>query len=363
MRTVFTTFVVVAFASLLSGLTARGADPFAGADPSWALLHEPAVVAELKLSSTQRVAYQELMDSVDLRFFPLRNKSREVVVAVVDEIMGECQQKLNTLLLPAQSKRFREILMRKLGTAALVRDDLDLQMDYTDEQLKQLKTIVDKAAAAVTALEKEASEGKPRQPLEEKFKDVKLKEQQEILALLKPAQRTKWQQAVGAPFDLSRLGQTAYRAPEIVDTKDWINSPAMKLADQRGKVVVLHFYAFGCSNCIHNYPWYREWHDKFQGKDVVLIGVHTPETAGEREAANVRSSATKEKFAFPVVIDGKSENWNAWGNSMWPSVYLIDKRGYLRHFWPGELKWQGLDGEKYMRERIEQLLTETDAKS
>jgi len=55
---------------------------------------------------------------------------------------------------------------------------------------------------------------------------------------------------------------------------------------------------------------------------------------------------------------GKSENWNAWGNSMWPSVYLIDKRGYLRQFWPGELNWQGNNGEKYMREWIERLVAD-----
>ena len=43
---------------------------------------------------------------------------------------------------------------------------------------------------------------------------------------------------------------------------------------------------------------------------------------------------------------------------MWPSVYLIDKRGYLRQFWPGELNWQGNNGEKYMREWIERLVAE-----
>ena len=84
----------------------------------------------------------------------------------------------------------------------------------------------------------------------------------------------------------------------------------------------------------------------------MLIGIHTPETASERESANVRRKAEAEKFAFPVLIDGDKQNWNAWGNAMWPSVYLIDKRGYVRQFWPGELKWQGNDGEKHMRDWI-----------
>jgi hypothetical protein len=48
---------------------------------------------------------------------------------------------------------------------------------------------------------------------------------------------------------------------------------------------------------------------------------------------------------------------------MWPSVYLLDKRGYLRYFWPGELKWQGAKGDQWMRERIEELLAEPAAAS
>ena len=89
-----------------------------------------------------------------------------------------------------------------------------------------------------------------------------------------------------------------------------------------------------------------------------MIAIHTPETSTERESSYVRKKAVDEQLAFPILIDGKNENWNAWGNSMWPSVYLIDKRGYLRDFWPGELKWQGNDGEKYMRDRIDELLAD-----
>jgi thiol-disulfide isomerase/thioredoxin len=125
-----------------------------------------------------------------------------------------------------------------------------------------------------------------------------------------------------------------------------------------GKVVVLHFYAFGCSNCIHNYPTYLEWQERFRDKDVVILGIHTPETAAEQDSATVKTKAADAKLQFPILIDGTKANWRAWGNSMWPSVYLVDKRGYLRHFWPGELKWQGATGDQWMRDRIEELLAE-----
>lgn len=44
---------------------------------------------------------------------------------------------------------------------------------------------------------------------------------------------------------------------------------------------------------------------------------------------------------------------------MWPSVYLIDKQGYVRYWWFGELNWQGAEGEKMLRRRIEELLAES----
>lgn len=86
--------------------------------------------------------------------------------------------------------------------------------------------------------------------------------------------------------------------------------------------------------------------------------MHTPETSRERQIENVRSAAAKSGLKFPILIDNKNENWSAWGNSMWPSVYLIDKQGYVRAWWIGELNWKGAQGEKIMRERIEELLAE-----
>ena len=63
---------------------------------------------------------------------------------------------------------------------------------------------------------------------------------------------------------------------------------------------------------------------------------------------------------YAILIDNENKNWKAWANNMWPSTYLIDKKGYVRHWWYGELNWQGAEGEKYMRQKIEELLAEKD---
>ena len=88
------------------------------------------------------------------------------------------------------------------------------------------------------------------------------------------------------------------------------------------------------------------------------MGIHTPESEGERNVDAVRAKSTEEGFEFPILIDNERQNWTKWGNGIWPSVYLIDKRGYLRYWWYGELKWQGNDGEAAMRRCIEELLAE-----
>lgn len=348
---------LLAISSLWMGAReARALDPYVGNDPYWVLLHEPVVLAELKLTPAQRRSFQTLTDDLDLRFFPLRNQPRDAALAGAAKITAEAQAGLNTILQPAQRKRLNEILLRKLGNKALLTDAVIDRLRYSAAQRQRIQEINEATEAAVVALQKEASEGQPREALEKKFSDLQADQQKKLLEAISSEQQAALKKLLGAPFDLSKLGQPAFKAPELLDSGEWINSSPLRLEDLRGKVVVLHFYACGCINCIHNYPWYKEWYERFQDKNVVLIGIHTPETASERESETVRRKAAAEKFEFPILIDGKGENWNAWGNSMWPAVYLIDKRGYLREFWPGELKWQGNDGEKFMRDRIERLL-------
>jgi peroxiredoxin len=89
-----------------------------------------------------------------------------------------------------------------------------------------------------------------------------------------------------------------------------------------------------------------------------MVGVHTPETQQERKTASVIAKAKEAEFDFPIVVDNDKKNWTAWGNSMWPSVYLIDKRGRLRYWWYGELNWKEAGGQKLMAKKIEELVGE-----
>jgi thiol-disulfide isomerase/thioredoxin len=360
-------FLLVACGLLIASLVlpsslGLAADPFWGADPAWSLIHEPAVERELRLSPAKSRDFRRLLDECDAGFFPLRNRPPEEAAKGVTEAMAQLTKKLQVLLSEPQFRRLTEIQTRQQGTAALLRPGLSSRLDYTPKQAEELEQAVSETLAKTKELEKRAADGEPREPLEKQYTAIKQDELKKVTRILSAAQKSNWQKSLGRDFDLSKLGQARFKAPELVDSGEWLNSEKpLTLESLAGKVVVLHFYAFGCINCIRNFPTYVGWQERFLGKDVVIIGIHTPETAAEQDSASVRAKADGAGFKFPVLIDGKKANWNAWGNSMWPSVYLIDKRGYLRHFWPGELKWQGATGDVWMREKIDELLSEPAA--
>jgi peroxiredoxin len=148
------------------------------------------------------------------------------------------------------------------------------------------------------------------------------------------------------------------KAPELTQIDHWINSDGLKLAEQKGKVVVLHFWTFGCINCQHNLPYYNKWQADFSHDDVQIIGVHTPETSGEADPETVAAQVARLKIQYPVAIDTDGATWKAYENRSWPSVYVIDKQGQIRYRWEGELEYQDAGGNKLMRTKIKELLAE-----
>lgn len=89
-----------------------------------------------------------------------------------------------------------------------------------------------------------------------------------------------------------------------------------------------------------------------------MIGIHTPETAAEKDVKRVKKAMDTAGLTFPIAIDNEATMWKRYANNYWPSVYLIDKRGIARWGWQGELGWKGAKGEEHMRKRIEMLIDE-----
>ncbi len=128
--------------------------------------------------------------------------------------------------------------------------------------------------------------------------------------------------------------------PEIAGIAAWLNTPggrALTAADLRGKIVLVDFWTYSCINCIRTLPYLTAWHDKYADDGLLILGVHTPEFAFEKDRANVERALEKYGIRYPVVQDNGYATWNAFGNRYWPAKYLFDADGKLvfTHFGEG----------------------------
>ena len=118
----------------------------------------------------------------------------------------------------------------------------------------------------------------------------------------------------------------------------WINSPPLTAQALRGKVVLVDFWTYSCINCLRSLPYVEAWAERYKDQGLVVIGVHAPEFAFEKNVDNVRKAVHDLHISYPVAIDNDYVIWRAFENSFWPAHYFIDAGGRLRahHFGEGD---------------------------
>jgi len=125
-------------------------------------------------------------------------------------------------------------------------------------------------------------------------------------------------------------------APELAGAGGWINTAEpLTLAGLRGKVVLLDFWTFCCINCLHIIEELRPLEAEF-GNDLVVIGVHSPKFPEERDHAAVERAVARHKIMHPVLDDPDMITWQRYAIRAWPTLALIDTRGYVRGVVSGE---------------------------
>ena len=167
-------------------------------------------------------------------------------------------------------------------------------------------------------------------------------------------------QAVGAEIPRARIGPPTFRGDGLAAVAagmEWVNTPPLSVDALRGKVVLVEFWTYSCINWRRQLPYVRAWAEKYKDHGLVVIGVHTPEFAFERDLGGVRGATGEMRITYPVVLDSDYRIWNAFDNHYWPALYFVDATGRTRHHHFGE-------GDYARSEKIlQQLLVEAGAKA
>jgi thiol-disulfide isomerase/thioredoxin len=326
-------------------------------NPFVQLIRDPQVQKELSLSAAQVNALDGAYAKVEPRLWLLRDAGAGSGAGEKAGLLAAIEADSSAILDPPQLARLRQIGVRARGWPGITDESTAGRLKLSAEQIARIENVVDQTRRESQAVMASADPPAERDKALEKLRTL---EGTSIQELLSAEQRRLLAELVGDSYDLATVQPLAFKAPELVAVDAWLNSSPLKLSGLRGKVVAFHFWAFNCGNCINNLPHYTSWHEQLASRGLVVVGMHTPETKAERDVDTLRSRLERHAIRYPVAVDHDAANWAAWANSMWPSVYLVDKRGRVRYWWYGEMNWQGTEGEKFMRQRIEQLLAERD---
>ena len=146
------------------------------------------------------------------------------------------------------------------------------------------------------------------------------------------AQQTEAKVGAGGRLELPVEGQL----PSLDQLGPWINSAGLTPEQLNGKVVLIDFWTYSCINCIRSIPYVRAWHQAYADDGLVVIGVHAPEFAFERNPDNVRKAVADLGIRYPVALDNELKVWTALKNNYWPAHYFFDAQGRQRYHHFGE---------------------------
>jgi thiol-disulfide isomerase/thioredoxin len=103
-----------------------------------------------------------------------------------------------------------------------------------------------------------------------------------------------------------------------------LNGSKVSLADHRGKIVFLNFWATWCPPCRAEMPSMEKLYSKFKDNDFTILAVNL----GENEK-QVRAFKESYKLNFPILLDADSSLGSIYGAISIPTTYLIDREGYI----------------------------------
>jgi hypothetical protein len=128
-------------------------------------------------------------------------------------------------------------------------------------------------------------------------------------------------------------------APEFPRGLEWVNVAFLRMNTLMGRgAVLVEFWDFARVNSLRTLPYLKEWHDRYSGEGLRVIGVHTPRYSFGRDRDTVARAVERLEIPYAVALDPRYEVWRLYGNKGWPGRYLFDRTGKLAliHYGEGE---------------------------
>ncbi|MFQ5863368.1 MAG: thioredoxin-like domain-containing protein, partial [Candidatus Brocadiales bacterium] len=142
----------------------------------------------------------------------------------------------------------------------------------------------------------------------------------------------------------TQASPTKIKAPEFPEGMEWLNTGGkpIRLADLRGKMVLLDFWTYCCINCMHVIPDLKKLEARYPN-NLVVVGVHSAKFINERVTENIRQAVLRYGIEHPVVNDNELRIWSAYGVHAWPTQVLIDPEGFIIAGYTGEGNYEEID--------------------
>ena len=214
-------------------------------NPFLVLVRDPAVHADLKLTPTQRGQIQTLTDQLDIPMWKMRGLRREPGFAELERLIKITDSELGRILSPTQNARFHQIVLRAQRLEGLFRKDVTQILKLTDQQHSDLRAMIESTQKQMNDLEALRAQGQSESEVEIALAKINQQANDRLKEILSTEQQQAWGKLMGPTFDLNKLGDVRYKAPEFAPETPWIQSPPLSLAGLKGKVVVIHYMAYG----------------------------------------------------------------------------------------------------------------------
>jgi len=128
-----------------------------------------------------------------------------------------------------------------------------------------------------------------------------------------------------------------------------LDGPNVRLQEQRGRVVMINFWATWCGPCRQEMPHLNRLYDKYRAAGFTLLGVNIDE-----DARNAAGLSAKLGLRFPVLLDTDKKVSRLYDLGTMPSSVLIDRDGRVRFVHLGYKDGFETTYEKQIRELLKE---------